>query len=48
MDKIKILETIHQKKRYYLVFDNMDIKHKCETREEAEAFVAHYKSNFTA
>ena len=46
--KVKILETIHAKKRYYLVFDYMDIKHKCETLEEAKAFVAHYTNNFTA
>jgi len=35
MKKLKILETIHAQKRYYLVFDNMDIIGKFETLESA-------------
>ena len=30
MKKLKILETIHSKKRYYLVFDGMEIVGKFE------------------
>lgn len=33
--KVKILETIHAKKRYYLVFDDMEIVGKFETMESA-------------
>lgn len=45
---MRIVETMHNKKRYWLVFEGMDIVHKAETREEAEAFIAHATSNFTA
>ncbi len=34
--KVKILETRHAKKRYYLVFDNMEIIGKFETLESAK------------
>lgn len=37
---MKILETRHAKKRYYLVFDNMDIIGKFEDKETAIKFVA--------
>ena len=36
---MKILETIHAKKRYYLVFDGMEIVGKFETKEEAQRFI---------
>ncbi len=34
--KVKILETRHAKKRYYLVFDDMEIIGKFETLESAK------------
>lgn len=36
---MKILETIHSKKRYYLVFDGTDIVYKTSKRENAENFI---------
>ena len=35
MSKIQILETRHAKKRYYLVFEDMEIKGKFETLDSA-------------
>ena len=40
---MKIMETIHEKKTYYLVFDNMDIVGKFETLEEARNFIKSQK-----
>ena len=34
--KVKILETRHAKKRYYLVFEDMEIKGKFETLDSAK------------
>ena len=36
---VKILETRHSQKQYFLVFDNMDIVGKFETREEASKYI---------
>lgn len=41
---MKILETIHAKKRYYLVFDNMEIVGKFETLEEAQQYIKQNES----
>ena len=45
---MRVVETIHNKKQYWLVFKGMDIVHKAETKEEAEAFIVHATSKFTA
>ena len=36
---VKILETIHQRKTYFLVFDDTEIIGKFETEQEAQRFV---------
>lgn len=36
---MKILETIHDKKRYYLVFDGTDIVYKTNKLENAKTFI---------
>ena len=36
---MKILETMHQKKPYWLVFDGMEIVYKGETKEDADNFI---------
>lgn len=36
---MKILETIHQKVLYWLVFDGMEIVAKFPTKEEAQEYV---------
>jgi len=36
---MKILETIHARKRYYLVFEGTDILGKFETLCEAQRFI---------
>ncbi len=41
MRKIQILETRHDKKRYYLVFDDMEIKGKFETLDSATKLLKH-------
>ena len=47
-DVMRIVETMHERKTYWLVFDGMEIVHKAETKEEAQAFIAHATSTFTA
>ena len=37
--KMRIVETIHAKKQYWLVFDGMEIVGKFETQQEAERFI---------
>ena len=44
---MKILETIHSKKRYYLVFDDMEIVGKFETIEEAKQYINENKQDRT-
>jgi hypothetical protein len=39
----KILDTMHAKKRYWLVFDEMEIVGKFETEKEAIKFRNGYK-----
>jgi hypothetical protein len=36
---VKILETRHSQKQYFLVFDGMEIVGKFETEQEAQRFV---------
>ena len=36
---MKILETRHNKQRYYLVFDGMEIVYKTSKLENAENFI---------
>jgi len=36
---MKILETMHEKETYYLVFDNMDIVGKFKTMAQAEKYI---------
>jgi len=36
---MRIVETIHAKKRYYLVFNGMEIVGKFETEQEAQRFI---------
>ena len=42
--KIKIMETIHARKVYYLVYDGMDIVGKFESLEDARNFIKQYES----
>ena len=37
---VKILETRHSQKQYFLVFDGMEIVFKCETLSEAQEYVS--------
>jgi len=36
---MRVVETIHSQKQYFLVFKGMDIVGKFETREEAEKYI---------
>jgi len=45
---MKILETVHNKVHYWLVFNGTELLYKAKTYEEAEAFIVHATSNFTA
>lgn len=40
---MRIVETIHAKQRYYLVFDGMDIIFKHESKSECERFINELK-----